>query len=156
MRRTSLIALFLVSLGWAQASEPSTESKLADLAMTQIQCATFSSYIKQERFQREGKKLVEAGINNLRTFLTAVEMGRITEQDLYSEVPMIVSMELRGGWVSKEFLAGRIYQSIMTDAADKVHEYKSIEHFGEFRDVDLWPIEAENLYSQGNCSLLVP
>jgi len=134
------------------------EVNLAPLAWAQIECAVYSNYAEQPSVREPSNILADAGINNLIAFLEAFKAGRISQEDIGSKVPTGIALNLQDSWVSADFLAGRLYQTIFTDASDSVWKYGpgDGDRFGEYRPQELRPLVAENLYFTNNCHLLVP
>jgi hypothetical protein len=152
----SLWCLFCLSAPSALAETPSNEAKLAVLATSQIQCASLAGYTNSAQFKVEGSDLALAGISNMRMFLTAYEEGRITPDELRRVVPWTVAIELKEPGISKEFLLGRLYQIVMHAARERVTTYKTLSRYGERREIEDWPVEAEHIWRSENCSLLIP
>lgn len=140
----------------AQADIPSRDAKLSLLATSQIKCASLAAYTNSARFKAEGVDLALAGVSNMRLFLTAYEEGKITSEDLQKVVPWTIAIELDGPWISKEFILGRLYQSVLQATGERVTTYHDLSRYGERRKMEDWPVEAEHIYRTENCSVLVP
>ncbi len=99
---------------------------------------------------------MKVGLAAGRSFIDAVRANRISKDDVYSKVPMAVMAIVTGP--STEFSLGRLYQSAITDASDRIvkNDYSNMP-----MPIDKWIVDPEVLkikaggqFSAKNCSLL--
>ena len=156
MRPCSILAL-VCSLAAAIPQSALADPQSADAALAKISCSVYGSESEEVEHNKIANELYLSGVHNLFEFLEAVEAGTVTAADLHSNVPMIVSWNLSGLTISRDFAAGSIVSSIVKNAADDYLKYSDmgdLEKYGELRDPELWPIVGANLFNQRNCSLL--
>jgi hypothetical protein len=85
---------------------------------------------------------MEAG----RDFLEALQAGEISHEEFTTSVPAGVTLMVREGVPSNDFVLGRIYQS----ASDRA--YKELAQWKD-RASPL-KVDAENFYANRNCELI--
>lgn len=156
MKINASMALF--GLLAALFSQPAlAEPQSADSALAKISCSIYGEASEEPEHNKIASELYLSGVEDLFDFLEAVESGAVTAADLHSSIPIIVGWNLNGLTISRDFAAGSIVSKIVEESRDDYLKYNDSgvsEKYGERRPSELWPIEAENLFRQGNCSLL--
>ncbi len=90
--------------------------------------------------------------------MAAVESGQVSKDDLWGHVPVYVSLFIRQGGPSKDFVLGRMFGFAQEQAYDKIVKQDASGMHLEMKD---WvmderrkKIRAETLYNQSNCELI--
>jgi hypothetical protein len=153
---TSLILACLLACRTAAVSSDESQAINADsarLAWSALEC---SEYARMMGDKTQEERLMKVGLAAGRSFIDAVRANRISKDDVYSKVPMAVMAIVTGP--STEFSLGRLYQSAITDASDRIvkNDYSNMP-----MPIDKWIVDPEVLkikaggqFSAKNCSLL--
>jgi len=119
MRWMFLVAA-AVCASWSARPASAAGSTPGDLARTMLvafQCGQYAGFAKM---RAEQNSLYSHGVDTGRKFIKAVRDGKLTEQDAREKVPMIVGWMVRDGGPSDDFMLGRIFEAIASDASDDI------------------------------------
>lgn len=152
----SLTLALLIGCGAAADSSNAAQPVSADsarLAWSAFECSQYANMIG-DKAQEE--RLFKVGLDAGRSFIDALKANRISKDDIYSKAPVALMAVVSGP--STEFTLGRLYQSALTDAADRIikHDNSNIPMPIQdwIVDPELIKIKAGGQFSAKNCSLL--
>lgn len=152
MIRTVLAALLT---GWACSTAIAAEAdaKKAMLMQSHWQCFTWASMFDDTvASERHFKAGLEAG----GIFIDAAMAGTITPEDVSKHVPVMVSLTMQGP--NKEFVLGRLFESIQGDAYDRITTREAnglpLNPSAYITDRDLIRTLTQTQYERANCGLL--
>ena len=104
------LALFLVAtvltIGPARSEE--AKARLGRVMWAAFECTTFASMADK---QEDAKRLFDIGLKAGRDFIEALNRGNISQEEFSTMVPMGVTMLIREGGPSTDFVVGRVYQA---------------------------------------------
>lgn len=141
MRITTKILIFMLYV-ISTAANAITSKEYAILGKatwSSFECSSLASEMKNVK---EQTRLFEAGYTNGLTFIGALKTGKINNNDLSNEVPIVVISLLQGP--TPDFILGRIYENAQ-DAA-----LKGIDG----NDKKFNEILVENKFDKLNCRLI--
>jgi hypothetical protein len=153
--RAALLVLTLACspVAGGEAVADVAKARLGHHMFAAFQCATFAELSGDAE---EHQRLFGLGITTGRTFLTAARNNEFSREEANQNVPLIVLMLLEGP--SDDFILGRMFESAMRDAYDKVviEREDGLGNLpnGEMRTGALRKIVAENRYRASNCELV--
>ncbi len=151
---TLVIAVFATASVFAEEAD-TLERNLGRITWSAFECHIYAD-LKGDI--KESERLFLLGYESGQTFLKQVVSGEISDEYLRSNVPWGITMLLRDGGPSEEFILGRIYETAAQEAFDNaVKEDRN----GRTLPVDQWRMDgelkkmfAENYYTNSNCELL--
>jgi hypothetical protein len=116
MKKHLAALLLFLSYPTAQAATlPESQSNVLAMVAA-FKCATYAEYANKKDRQ---KALFGYGINVGRAFLKAVDENGLTKQEL-EKIPIIVSMTVRSGGPSIDFILGRLFDAVTGYAFDDI------------------------------------
>jgi hypothetical protein len=93
--------------------------------------------------EAEENRLFKIGYEQGKTFIDAVQSGKVEQKDLNNEVPLTVLFGLKGP--SADFILGRIWEAVIDEVTKDILDTN---------DKALQKVVARRKYSQMNCSLM--
>jgi hypothetical protein len=147
-----MLTLFIA--GQASASEQ--EARLSRLAWTALECQELARVAGN---QPERKRLLQLGLDATRRFADAAVAGEFSEDELFNFVPGGISDIVRSADVSSaEFMAGRIFQLVVSNTFEKMSERDGSGKRLPPEKIVFDPLElkgiAQGMYRQANCELI--
>lgn len=106
-----------------------------------FQCSSWAS--KNDNL-KEAERLFIFGYEQGKKFINALTAQKIKEEDIFSEVPIGVTMLLQGP--STEFILGRIHSHAEEDALKEVYKTGN-----NFNSNEIQKSIASNKFLDGNC-----
>jgi hypothetical protein len=103
--RFFLVATVL-TIGPARSEE--AKARLGRVMWAAFECTTFASMADK---QEDAKRLFDIGLKAGRDFIEALNRGNISQEEFSTMVPMGVTMLIREGGPSTDFVVGRVYQA---------------------------------------------
>lgn len=137
------LLVFVPPIATAQTSKDFAE--MGTKSWAAFQCSSLSSAMKNEK---EETRLFKTGYDEGKRFLTAVQAGKVTSDDLYNEIPSAYSFAMFGPTV--DFQLGRIYEIAIDYATKGILANQN----GSLNSADTIKSLAENKYTQRNCKLI--
>lgn len=155
MRPIFLITIMIcATLPFSSLASDNESAKSAKKAWSSFACSIYASYANKKE---DSEALFKVGYREIHKFLKAVEAKEISEDEYKSNVPVGISFVLRGP--TKDFIAGRIYETVSTDASDEI--VKEDASGLPINDPNKWNMDkahqfliANNKYSKSNCDFL--
>jgi hypothetical protein len=154
MRRLALLLIATVlTVGPARSEE--AKARLGRVMWSAFECVTFASMAGE---QEAAKRLFDIGLKAGRDFIEALNRGDISQEEFNKIVPMGVTMLMREGGPSTDFVVGRVYSYAQEDAYDAVVKHDAsglpLDTKDWIMDDGLKKMRAENSYSNSNCELI--
>lgn len=117
---------------------------MAKASWSAFECTSLASKIENTE---EQERLFKFGYNQGHKFLAALKEGKIKQEDLSTQVPMIMLMLLQGP--TPDFMLGRVFEAAQDSALEDVFNTDGKYNSEQFQK-DL----AENKYWKQNCQLI--
>jgi hypothetical protein len=152
--QSALLALTLsCTLGLGdEAVADVTKARLGRQMFVAFQCATFAELSGEDE---EHQRLFQLGITTGRAFLRAARNNEISEEEASQNIPWVVMLLLGGP--SDDFMLGRMFETAMQDAYDKVikkSEDGSDLPISDWRVGAFRKAVAEDKYNSANCDIV--
>lgn len=113
-------------------------------ASSAFRCSSWASEIDD---QKEAKRLFMFGYEQGKKFIGALSAQKIKQEDLESEVPLVILMLLQGP--SEDFMLGKIYQTIQESALEDV-----LKTGDDLNSDEVQKVIAGNKFRDSNCQLI--
>jgi len=143
-----LARLFLVGMFWtlgcaASYADPAEAAK-SRLSWSAFECSMLAEMSGNET---EQARLFGVGYDAGRAFLSALQSGRVTQEETRTQSPIGFLMVMGGP--SHDFMLGRIYAAAVQNAWDDIQR-----EMGDSTDSELRRLLAVNEFQSNNCTLL--
>ena len=151
-RFVAVVAVVLSAVSPAFAQGAVEKARLSRTMWSAFQCATFA---EMSGNPTEQARLFDVGVKSGREFLEAVKNRQIPPDIANQEVPIGVSMLLRGP--STDFVVGRIFEAAMSDAFDDIIKKENglmLDSSKWANDEGLKKSKAQSQYQRSNCVLV--
>ncbi|MNB77589.1 hypothetical protein PS726_01830 [Pseudomonas fluorescens] len=136
--------LALSAAATVSAQDSKAYAQMATASWSAFECSSLASKAGKPK---EQERLFLYGYEQGKTFISAVQAGKVEQKDLSSEAPWIMLLLLEGP--SPDFMLGRIYESAQNSALKDV--YKTGDQFNS--DEEQIAIAA-NEFRKLNCQLI--
>lgn len=144
-RKIILMAFLALSVApTATAQNSKAYAQMATASWSAFECSSLASTVGN---RKEQERLFLYGYEQGKTFISAVQAGKVEQKDLSSEAPWIMLLLLEGP--SPDFMLGRIYASAQDSALKEV--FKTGDHFNSDEEQR---IIAVNEFRKLNCQLI--
>jgi len=134
---------------------PSQASK-DDVQLGRMTYSAFECFMFAEMAgnKEEAERLFNVAIRAGRQFLEALTKGRLSEDEVRTQVPIGVTLKLGGP--SIDFMLGRIYEGATDQAYNAIvsQDENGLPLQSRIEDKDLRRMKAEGKYLRGNCVLI--
>ena len=154
MRQTFLIVL-LTSTSFLSGLNAKADDNLSLVTWSAFECQMYAHLAENTP---ESERLFQLGYNSGKEFMRQVFSGELSNDYLRSNAPMGITMLLRDGGPSEEFILGRIYETVTQYAYENAVKK---DKTGVTLPPDKWRMDKElqqfysaNIYSDKNCELL--
>lgn len=147
-----VLICFCSNFSISRAENLSPELQAGKMIWPAFQCSTYAELAKRKE---EQKQLFLTGYHSAQIFVNAVNDGKITYEEISSNIPWKMSMILFGPTV--EFVIGKLYYAAISDAFDEVVK---LDVKGDWLPIlkrpsdDLIVVKANGFFMERNCYLL--
>jgi hypothetical protein len=150
---SALLVAILLPIGPTRSEEAT--ASLGRVMWSAFECATFAAMADK---QEDAKHLFDIGVKAGRDFIEALNRGNISQEEFSTMVPVGVTMLIREGGPSTDFVVGRVYSYASENAYDAIVKTSALglplDAKDWILDDGLKKIKAENSYSHSNCELI--